>query len=142
MVIEGIIDFAKEIQMEIPTLIGIAGWSIATISALATIVTIVIAGFGIYFQKSLSKTTKNEITEKAKKELKKVLEDPKSLDEFTKIVIESENFKNRLMDLIDTEVNNVIESRETLNNSKDKIDLNTKNRDSNGRIKEIFSEKE
>lgn len=128
--------------MEIPTLIGIAGWSVATISALATIVTIVIAGFGIYFQKSLSKTTKNEITEKAKKELKKVLEDPKSLDEFTKIVIESENFKNRLMDLIDTEVNNVIESRETLNNSKDKIDLNTKNRDSNGRIKEIFSEKE
>lgn len=128
--------------MEIPTLIGIAGWSVATISALATIVTIVIAGFGIYFQKSLSKTTKNEITEKAKKELKKVLEDPKSLDEFTKIVIESENFKNRLIDLIDTEVNNVIESRETLNNSKDKIDLNTKNRDSNGRIKEIFSEKE
>lgn len=144
MVVEGIMDFVKEyIQMEIPTLIGIAGWSVATVSALATIMTIVIAGFGIYFQKSLSKTAKNEIIAKAKKELDKALKDPIILENFIKLVVESENFKNRFSDFINIEVNNALESRETLNNSKYEIDnLNTKNRDSDGRIKEIFGEKE
>lgn len=81
--------------MEISTLTQISGWVVGIVGFFVTTMAIFITGFGIYYQRSLSKNAKTAIVENANKKLDEALKNPDILEKFIKFVVESESFRIR-----------------------------------------------
>ncbi|TXJ38175.1 hypothetical protein EPJ70_08790 [Brachyspira aalborgi] len=99
--------------METTSLMTMMGITITVIGAVATIITIAVGGYALYLQINLSKKTNEEFNNYFYKMLDKVSNNPEVLEKFIQNVIEKEEFKNRFLHLIEIEIENILDSRES-----------------------------
>lgn len=99
--------------METTSLMTMMGITITVIGAVATIITIAVGGYALYLQINLSKKTNEEFNKHFYKMLDKVSNNPEVLEKFIQNVIEKEEFKNRFLHLIEIEIENILDSRES-----------------------------
>lgn len=99
--------------METTSLMTMMGITITVIGAVATIITIAVGGYALYLQINLSKKTNEEFNKHFYKMLDKVSNNPEVLEKFIQNVIEKEEFKNRFLNLIEIEIENILDSRES-----------------------------
>lgn len=99
--------------METTTIMTMMGITITVIGTVATIMTIIIGGYTIYLQINLSKKTNEEFNKHFYKMLDKVSNNPEVLEKFIQNVIEKDEFKNRFLNLIEIEIENILDSRES-----------------------------
>lgn len=99
--------------MTIENLMTMISIAITVIGAVATIITIAVGGYALYFQINLSKKTNEEFNKHFYKMLDKVSNNPEVLERFIQNVIEKEEFKNRFLNLIEIEIENILDSRES-----------------------------
>lgn len=127
--------------METTTIMTMMGITITVIGAVATIMTIIIGGYAIYLQRSLSKKTNEEFIEHFENMLDNVSNNPQILERFIQSVIEKDEFKNCFLSLIEIEIENILDSRESgsiANSENNDIIDNKENED----IKVKFKNKE
>ena len=98
--------------MTIENLMTMISIAITVIGAVATIITIAVGGYALYLQINLSKKTNEEFNKHFYKMLDKVSNNPEVLERFIQNVIEKEEFKNRFLNLIEIEIENILDSRE------------------------------
>lgn len=94
--------------------VSLMGTTIAGIGVVATLITIVVGGYAIYLQRALSKQSKLEFKEQVDKMLSTASKDPMILENFIKCIVEKDEFKERFLDLIRTETENILDSRQTI----------------------------
>lgn len=99
--------------MTIENLMTMISIAITVIGAVATIITIAVGGYALYLQINLSKKTNEEFNKHFYKMLDKVSNNPEVLERFIQNVIEKEEFKNRFLNLIEIEIENILDSRES-----------------------------
>lgn len=99
--------------METTSLMTMMGITITVIGAVATIITIAVGGYALYLQINLSKKTNEEFNKHFYRMLDKVSNNPEVLEKFIQNVIEKEEFKNRFLHLIEIEIENILDSRES-----------------------------
>ena len=99
--------------MTIENLMTMISITITVIGAVATIITIAVGGYALYLQINLSKKTNEEFNKYFYKMLDKVSNNPEVLERFIQNVIEKEEFKNRFLNLIEIEIENILDSRES-----------------------------
>lgn len=99
--------------METTSLMTMMGITITVIGAVATIITIAVGGYALYLQINLSKKTNEEFNKHFYKMLDKVSNNPEVLEKFIQNVIEKEEFKNSFLHLIEIEIENILDSRES-----------------------------
>lgn len=99
--------------METTTIMTMMGITITVIGAVATIITIAVGGYALYLQINLSKKTNEEFNKHFYKMLDKVSNNPEVLEKFIQNVIEKDEFKNRFLNLIEIEIENILDSRES-----------------------------
>ncbi|WP_302366950.1 hypothetical protein [Brachyspira aalborgi] len=99
--------------METTSLMTMMGITITVIGAVATIITIAVGGYALFLQINLSKKTNEEFNNYFYKMLDKVSNNPEVLEKFIQNVIEKEEFKNRFLHLIEIEIENILDSRES-----------------------------
>lgn len=99
--------------METTSLMTMMGITITVIGAVATIITIAVGGYALYLQINLSKKTNEEFNKHFYKMLDKVSNNSEVLEKFIQNVIEKEEFKNRFLHLIEIEIENILDSRES-----------------------------
>ncbi len=121
---------------EVASLMGV---TITGIGVVATIITLVIGGYAIYLQRTLSKQNSEEFKEKFNKILDNASENPLVLEKFIQCIVEIEEFKNRFLNLIQNEIENVLDSRQVINTD---ISQNDDIIEENNNIKSQFKEKE
>lgn len=127
--------------METTTIMTMMGITITVIGAVATIITIAVGGYALYLQINLSKKTNEEFNKHFYKMLDKVSNNPEVLEKFIQNVIEKDEFKNRFLNLIEIEIENILDSRESgsiANSENNDIIDNKENED----IKVKFKNKE
>ncbi|PAF51990.1 hypothetical protein [Helicobacter sp. 13S00477-4] len=100
--------------MEFSTLASVAGWSVGAVSLCVTFMAVFVAIYAIFLQRSMSKKLKEEIIQKADKKLNKALEEPAILEKFIKAIIASEDFRTRIASMVDIQIENILDSRATL----------------------------
>lgn len=123
------------------TIMTMMGITITVIGAVATIITIAVGGYALYLQINLSKKTNEEFNKHFYKMLDKVSNNPEVLEKFIQNVIEKDEFKNRFLNLIEIEIENILDSRESgsiANSENNDIIDNKENED----IKVKFKNKE
>lgn len=99
--------------METTSLMTMMGITITVIGAVATIITIAVGGYALYLQINLSKKTNEEFNKHFYKMLDKVSNNLEVLEKFIQNVIEKEEFKNSFLHLIEIEIENILDSRES-----------------------------
>lgn len=100
--------------MDNSTLITVMGVCIAIITGIATIITLVVGFYAIYLQRTLVNKTKQEFQEHFHKMLDMASQDPSVLQNFIKCVVEKEEFKDRFLELIRIETENILDSRQVI----------------------------
>lgn len=94
------------------TLIAIVGVSVAIVSGIATLLTLVFGFYSVKIQWDLRKKTENEFNERFENMLNEVSNNPSVLEKFINNIVEKEEFKNRFLALIKDEIENVLDARE------------------------------
>lgn len=89
------------------------GVTIAAMGVFIAITTIVVSCVAIYIQKSSIRKNEQEFKAHFDKMLDKASKDPMILENFIKCIIENDEFKKRFLDLIHTETENILDSRQT-----------------------------
>lgn len=105
--------------METSTLMTIIGVCVAIITGIATILALFIGIYAIILQKSLIKRNKHELQEYLEKLLKSTIDDPIIFNKFIDSIINKDEFKNKFLTLIETEIENMLETRETFTQKGD-----------------------
>ena len=105
--------------METSTLMTIIGVCVAIITGIATILALFIGIYAIILQKSLTKRNKHELQEYLEKLLKSTTDDPTIFNKFIDNIINKDEFKNKFLTLIETEIENILEVRETFTQKGD-----------------------
>lgn len=93
---------------------GLMGVTISAMGVFIAITTIVVSCVAIYIQKSSIKKNEQEFKEHFDKMLDKASKDPLVLQNFIKCIVEKDEFKERFLDLIRTETENILDSRQTI----------------------------
>ncbi|RDU70103.1 hypothetical protein CQA62_01455 [Helicobacter cholecystus] len=96
---------------EVASLMGI---TISAMGVFIAITTIVVSCVAIYIQKSSIKKNEQEFKEHFDKMLDTVSQNPMVLENFIKCIVEKDEFKKRFLDLIRTETENILDSRQTI----------------------------
>lgn len=104
--------------MDNETLISTMGVCIALITGIATIITLAVGCYAIYLQTALVQKTKREFKEHFDEMLDGASKDPMILENFIKCIVEKDEFKNRFLSLMRTEMENLLDSRQTLEKQK------------------------
>lgn len=102
------------LELNIGEVASLMGVTIATIGVIATLITIFVGGYAIYLQITLRKKTKQEFKEHFDAMLNMASKDPIILENFIEYIVKKEEFKNRFLDLIRTEMENILDSRRVL----------------------------
>lgn len=105
--------------METSTLMTIIGVCVAIITGIATILALFIGIYAIILQKSLIKRNKHKLQEYLEKLLKSTTDDPIIFNKFIDSIINKDEFKNKFLTLIETEIENMLETRETFTQKGD-----------------------
>lgn len=93
---------------------GLMGVTISAMGVFIAITTIVVSCVAIYIQKSSIKKNEQEFKDHFDKMLDKASKDPLVLQNFIKCIVEKDEFKERFLDLIRTETENILDSRQTI----------------------------
>lgn len=98
--------------MEISTILTLMGVCVAIVSGVATIITIVVGGYALYIQNVLAKRSKQEFQESFNKMLDEVSKDPLILEKFMDSIVQRHEFKNRFLELIHVEIENILQNKD------------------------------
>lgn len=128
----------KEFIFEMNTgeVVSLMGTTIAGIGVVATLITIFVGGYAIHLQRVLSKQSKQEFKEHFDKMLDSVSRDPLVLQNFIKCIVERDEFKERFLELIRTETENILDSRQTSESKEQDHELSQEERNAQDQFQE------